>query len=74
MTLERCDCQDLRDAVEECVITEQGWEKGGRECTIYVLNHPSGDEGEGLLILFCPFCGRLAGDALTLRGELWANN
>jgi hypothetical protein len=73
-TLERCDCQDLRDAVGEGVITEQVWGKDGEKRTVYLLNHPSGDEDEGLLMLFCPFCGRLAGDALAMRRELWADN
>ena len=73
-TLERCDCQDLQDAVEECVITAITFEKAGREATIYALNHPSGDDGEAMFILFCPFCGRLAGDGLALRGEVYANN
>lgn len=72
--LEQCDCQKLADAVSDCVITKYSYAKGTRNVTVYALNHPSGEEGDGLFILFCPFCGRLAGDGLAMRQELWANN
>jgi len=72
--VEKCACLELQEVVEEGAVIEQTLGKAGVERVVYLLPHPSGDEDEARLMLFCPFCGQAAGDALTFRAELWADN
>lgn len=73
-TLERCDCQDLRDALDEKLIVEITISSDPQDSVVYAINPPVHLAGEWRIIQFCPFCGRLAGDGLALRGEVYANN
>jgi hypothetical protein len=72
--VEQCSCTDLPQMVKDGALIEQTWARAETERVVYILPDPSGDIEGGNLIYFCPFCGRPAGDGLTFRGELWADN
>lgn len=55
---ERCVCPEFQDAVQEGAVIAQTWGLGQEVRMIYLLPHPSREDDDAHLMLFCPFCGQ----------------
>ncbi|ULH17968.1 hypothetical protein MF271_23695 (plasmid) [Deinococcus sp. KNUC1210] len=66
-----CTCEEFREALAEGMVDRLKVARDQARRTLYVLTHPSGDPGEGRLILFCPFCGGTVGDGWRIGAELY---
>jgi len=57
-----CHCTEFQEALAENMTSVAGFRKGQETWVLYLLPHPSGNENEERLMVFCPFCAGTVGD------------